>query len=127
MLVSSHLFSRHWGGGGGGEKDLGPFHLLGLGGEARESMEASHWHSGCWGEDRAERAFSGRHAHTSRNTPANPVTDLTYIWGKGGGMSVATDGVLKSLGLGRLQFCRPLALVRERMDCPLAVDLPGSA
>lgn len=90
-------------------------------------MEASHWHSGCWGEDRAERAFSGRHAHTSRNTPANPVTDLTYIWGKGGGMSVATDGVLKSLGLGRLQFCRPLALVRERMDCPLAVDLPGSA
>lgn len=39
-------------------------------------------------------------------------------------MSVATDGVLKSLGSGRLRFCRPLALVRERMDCPLAVDLP---
>lgn len=35
-------------------------------------------------------------------TLANPVSDLTYIWGKGGGMSVAADGLLKSLGSGRL-------------------------
>lgn len=95
---------------GRGEKDLGPLPFPGLGGESGESMETSRWHTGCWVEDGAECTSSGRCAHTTRITPANPVTDLTYIWGKGGSTSVAADGVLKSLGSGRLWFCRPLAL-----------------
>lgn len=53
----------------------------------------SCWHAGCWGEHGAECTSSGRHAHTTRITQANPVTDLTYIWGKGGGTSAAADGV----------------------------------
>lgn len=112
---------------GRGEKDLGPLPLPGLGGEAGESVEASRWHAGCWVEDGAEHTSSGRRAHTTRITPANPVTDLTYIWGKGGGMSVAADGVLKSLGSRRLWFCWPLALMRERMGCLLAMEQPSSA
>lgn len=100
VLVSSHLFSRHWGG-----EDLRPLPLLGFGAEARQSTEVSCWHAGCWGEDRAERSSSGRHAHTTRITPANPVADLTYIWGRGGSKSAAADGDLKSLGSRRLQFC----------------------
>jgi len=112
---------------GKGEEDLGPLPVPGLGGEARESVEASRWHAGCWGEDEAERTSGGRCAHTAGIAPANPVTDLTYIWGKGGGTSVAADGDLESLGLATLRFCRPLALRRERTGCPLAAEQPGSA
>lgn len=89
-------------------------------GKAGENMEVSCWHAGCWGEDGAEHTSSESRAHTTRITPANPVTDLTYIWGRGGDMSAAADGVLKSLGSGRLRSCWPLALMRERMGCPLA-------
>lgn len=65
----------------------------------------SRWHTGCWGEDGPEHTSSGRCAHTARIALANPVTDLTYIWGTGGSTSVAADGVVKRLGLARLCFC----------------------
>lgn len=42
-------------------------------------------------------------------------------------MSVAADGVLKSLGSGSLRSCWPLALMRERMGCLLAAEQPDSA
>lgn len=102
---------------GRGEKDLGPLPLHGL----RERLGRSGGELlACWGEDGAEHTSSESRAHTTRITPANPVTDLTYIWGRGGDMSAAADGVLKSLGSGRLRSCWPLALVRERMGCLLA-------
>lgn len=85
----------------GGEGRISP----GLGGEAGESMSGSQWHAECSGEAGGKPASSGSLPHITPIAPANPVTDLTYIWGQGGGTSVAADGVAKSLGSSRLLLC----------------------
>lgn len=112
---------------GRGEEDLGRFPLPGAGGEAGENVDASCRRGGCWGEDGAERLSSGSRAHGAGTPPANPVADLTYIWGQGGGSSAAADGAVKSPGSGWLPFRRPLAPVRERTGLPLAARQPSSS